>query len=340
MTASMDIAQQVDLSALNTLGLPVIAAHYAEPTTIGELQQLLVEAHRQHWPIAVLGGGSNVIPAPYIEGLVIRYAGADTHLEVDGSSGLLHASAGADWPSLVATTAEAGWWGIENLALIPGSAGAAPVQNIGAYGIEIGELIERVVYVDREDGSVKPLSAAECGFGYRDSIFKHALSERAIIVEIVLRVSRNAVPRLDYADLAQRVALPATPMAVADAVSAIRRDKLPDPQQLANAGSFFKNPTVPESLATALSERYPDMPRYPAAGGVKLAAGWLIDRCGLKGFKRGHFGIHERQALVIVHIGGGSAQELSAFASTIAEQVAERFGVQLEQEPRFLGFPA
>ncbi|MGJ8513394.1 UDP-N-acetylmuramate dehydrogenase [Carnimonas bestiolae] len=338
MTASIHIAREVDLSALNTLGLPAIAEHYAEPASISELQAVLAEARSQQWPVVVLGGGSNVIPAPYIEGVVIRYSGADTRLEVEGDSALLHAAAGADWPTLVEATAEAGWWGIENLALIPGSAGAAPVQNIGAYGVEIGELIERVVYVDQADNSVNVLSASECGFGYRDSVFKNALSERAIIVEIVLRVSRHASARLNYADLAQRVAVPATPAAVAAAVSDIRRDKLPDPRQLANAGSFFKNPTVSEAKASALAADHPDMPRYPAADGVKLAAGWLIDRCGLKGVKRGHFGIHERQALVIVHFGDGSAQELSDFANSIAAQVADRFGIQLEQEPRRLGF--
>ena len=196
-------------------------------------------------------------------------------------------------------------------------------------------MLEAVHLVHLDDGREAVLAPEECAFGYRDSVFKQALAGRVVITRLVMRLSRRAAPRLAYGDLAARVGAAPTPLEVAEAVCAVRREKLPDPATLGNAGSFFKNPVVSSAEAERLLRAHPDLPHFPQpAGRVKLAAGWLIDRCGLKGWRRGHFGVHDRQALVLVHHGGGSAEELLHFADAVAEEVQARFAIALEREPR------
>ncbi len=250
---------------------------------------------------------------------------------------LAHVGAGVNWHTLVMATAARGLWGIENLALIPGSCGAAPVQNIGAYGVELADTLQAVQVMELATGRVDWLSAQECAFGYRESIFKGELASSVVITQLVLQLSRTPEPRLGYGDLAVRLASSPTPLAVAEAVCSIRREKLPDPQVLANAGSFFKNPLVADVLAAQLLQQHPAMPNFPQQGGqTKLAAGWLIDQCGLKGMRDGAFAVHQQQALVLVHFGGGDRQGLMKTASYIADQVEARFGVRLEPEPRLI----
>ncbi|NIC07863.1 UDP-N-acetylmuramate dehydrogenase [Billgrantia bachuensis] len=324
-----------DLSSANTLGLPCLAERFAAPSAIGPLRRLLRQAAERDWTLTILGGGSNLILPERLSGLVLKPALRHWWLERQGSRVLVHVGAGVEWHALVMALAGRGLWGTENLALIPGFCGAAPIQNIGAYGVELCEVLEAVQVLFVEDGRSAVLTPEECVFGYRDSIFKGELEGRVVITGLTLRLSRVASPRLAYGDLAQRVGPCPGPLEVAEAVCAIRREKLPDPAELGNAGSFFKNPIVESERAAELLASWPAMPHFELPDGrVKLAAGWLIDQCGLKGWRSGHFGVHDRQALVLVHFGGGSAAELLAFADRVVGQVQARFGVMLEREPR------
>ncbi|SEK62752.1 UDP-N-acetylmuramate dehydrogenase [Halomonas daqiaonensis] len=335
---SLVVQARHDLSRANTLGLPCQAEHFAAPESVCELREALDLAHCEGWQLTLLGGGSNLILPAWLPGLVIRPSMQGWWLEEgEGDTVLVHAEAAVVWHELVMALVGKGLWGIENLALIPGHCGAAPIQNIGAYGVELSDAIEAVHLVHLDDGREAVLSPKECAFGYRDSVFKGAFAGRVVITRLVLRLSRTPRPRLGYGDLAARVAAEPSALDVAEAVCAIRREKLPDPTVLGNAGSFFKNPVVEANLASRLMVDYPTMPHFPQAEGrVKLAAGWLIDQCGLKGWREGHFGMHERQALVLVHFGGGNAAELLDFAGRVADSVSERFGVILEREPRLV----
>ncbi|WP_163559079.1 UDP-N-acetylmuramate dehydrogenase [Halomonas sp. NO4] len=335
---SIAVHAEHDLGGANTLGLPCVAERFAAPRHVGELREALALAGDRGWPLTLLGGGSNLILPARLPGLVVQPALERWWLEPMGEGVRVHAEAGVDWHRLVMALAERGLWGTENLALIPGHCGAAPIQNIGAYGVELGDVLEAVHLLHRDDGREAVLGAAECAFGYRDSVFKRALADRVVITRLVLRLSPTPRPRLAYGDLAGRVGEAPTPLAVAEAVCAVRREKLPDPAELGNAGSFFHNPVVTADTAARLLHEAPTMPHFPQPDGrVKLAAGWLIDQCGLKGWREGHFGVHDRQALVLVHFGGGSAEELLAFADRVAEQVSSRFGVMLQREPRLAG---
>ncbi|SBR49540.1 UDP-N-acetylmuramate dehydrogenase [Halomonas sp. HL-93] len=340
MAAEMNVPgvqQEVDLSGANTLRLPCRAERYAAPGTLAELQRVLAVARHEGWSITVLGGGSNVLLPARLSGIVIRPSLNQWWVQAQGGQLLAHVGAGVNWHRLVMALAASGLWGTENLALIPGDSGAAPVQNIGAYGVELADVLAAVQVVERATGKVRWLSCDACQFGYRDSIFKGALAESVIITRVVLKLSRLPRPTLGYGDLAMRVPESPTPLAVANAVCAIRGEKLPDPKELANAGSFFKNPFVTDQFAEQLRQRYPDMPCFPQGNGqTKLAAGWLIDQCGLKGFRKGAFAVHERQALVLVHFGGGDRQGLLALANSVAAQVAKQFGVTLTSEPRLI----
>ncbi|MCG6657839.1 UDP-N-acetylmuramate dehydrogenase [Halomonas campisalis] len=336
---SATILTEHDLSRANTLGLPCVAERLAAAVSDAQLCATLRLAAERGWPLTLLGGGSNLILPERLPGLVVQPAMADWWLEEgDADSVRVHVEAGVNWHELVMALAGRGLWGVENLALIPGRCGAAPIQNIGAYGVELCEVLEAVHLRYLADGREAVFTPADCAFGYRDSVFKGELEGRVVITRLVLRLSQAPRPRLDYGDLASRVRGGPTPLAVAEAVCAIRREKLPDPRHLGNAGSFFKNPLVRGELAERLLADHPGMPHFVQPDGrVKLAAGWLIDRCGLKGWREGHFGVHERQALVLVHFGGGSAAELLAFAAAVAGRVTERFGVELEREPRLAG---
>lgn len=328
-----------DLTSANTLGLPCMAERFCAPQSLTELQAALAEARGQGGALTLLGGGSNLILPEHLPGLVVRPALTNWWVE-EGEDGTarVHAEAGVVWHELVMALAARGLWGIENLALIPGHCGAAPIQNIGAYGVELCEVLEALQVVDLADGREAWMTPQECDFGYRDSIFKGALDGKVVITRLILRLSRTPRPQLSYGDLAARVGASPSALEVAEAVCAIRREKLPDPAVLGNAGSFFKNPVVEAAQAEALLAEYPTLPHFAQPDGrVKLAAGWLIDQCGLKGSREGHFGVHERQALVLVHFGGGSADELLAFAERVAGTVRERFGVLLEREPRLAG---
>lgn len=332
------IRSDVSLTAYNTLGFESTAEWFAAPRTLDECKAVLAEAQARSLPITVLGGGSNVILAPLVSGLVIAPSMTAVRYEENNQGTVrVYAEAGVEWSALVVETAERGLWGIENLALIPGHCGAAPVQNIGAYGVELADVID-TIHVVYFDGQEVAIPAQKAGFGYRDSIFKHALAGQCLITAIELIVHRQADPKLSYGDLAARVAVPCTPAEVVAAVSDIRREKLPDPRELGNVGSFFKNPVITREHAEQLLAQNALMPHYIISEvEVKVPAAWLIDQCGFKGCTYGSVGVHDRQALVLVNRGGGNAEALMALAERIQRQVEEQFGITLEPEPRQMG---
>ncbi len=337
----MEIHRGVQLQGLNTLSLPAVAGHFCTVTNDDELQEALAYSRRHSLAVTAIGGGSNLVLAGDIPGLVIRIA--STGIEVvaeDDDSVQVRISAGENWHQLVLETLSRGWYGLENLALIPGCAGAAPIQNIGAYGVELCEHFVSLEALILPAGEWQSMDGEDCRFGYRDSIFKRRLRDRALITAVTLALSKRPAPRLDYPELAAALATTPdpTPQQVCEAVVALRRRKLPDPALRPNAGSFFKNPVVTDSRLRDLREIYPEMPSYPlAAGGAKIPAAWLIDRAGWKGVSRGPVGVHDRQPLVLVNQGGARGSELLALASEIAADIKRRYHITLEIEPRVLG---
>ncbi|MDV6319943.1 UDP-N-acetylmuramate dehydrogenase [Chromohalobacter sp. HP20-39] len=323
----------------NTLGLPCRADRFIAATTHDEIRAALAIAARDASALNIVGGASNLILASRLSGVTLQVACDDWWWEENDDQTIrVYAQAGLSWHDLVTACVERGWWGIENLALIPGHVGAAPIQNIGAYGVELADVLEAVHVIHCDDGRDAVFSRDACEFAYRDSIFKRALAGRVVVTQVVLRLSRSPSPCLGYGDLAQRVSAHPGVREIFDAVCAVRREKLPDPAVLGNAGSFFTNPVLEATQAGRLLREYPTMPHFPQPNGrVKLAAGWLIERCGFKGARWGAFGVHERQALVLVHFGGGDRQELLALAEHIRDTVQQAFGVLLEREPRLMG---
>ena len=289
----------------------------------------------------VLGGGSNVVLTGDFDGLVLLIGlHGRKVIREDDDAWYVEAAAGENWHEFVSWTLAEGMPGLENLALIPGTVGAAPIQNIGAYGLEMCERFVSLRAIELATGETIELDADACRFGYRDSFFKQEGRERFVIVSVTFRLPKAWVPRAGYADIARELAAVGlgdstpSPQAIFDAVVAVRRAKLPDPLALGNAGSFFKNPVVEAAQFDALRAKEPEVVSYRQADGrVKLAAGWLIDRCGWKGRSMGAAGVHERQALVLVNHGGASGAEVLALAKAIQQDVAQRFGVELEAEP-------
>lgn len=331
------VEHNADLSDLNTLGLPAQAACLVRPTTLDALEQVLADRDPQA-PVYVIGEGSNLVIQGNLPGLTI-------HLALDGMIRVreteqhvwVAAGAGVHWDDLVAWTVEQGWQGLENLSLIPGTAGAAPYQNIGAYGVELAQVLEQVTVMEIASGKVTHYSCEECEFAYRDSRFKGRDKGRYIITGIELKLNRQANCNISYGPLKQHFeGLPpqaVTAAAVRKQVIAIRQSKLPDPAVLANAGSFFKNPVVSSEKAQALKIAFPDLVAYPQHNGVKLAAGWLIEAAGWKGRQLGPVGMHSEQALVLVNHGGATPSDVLALAAAVRGDVWQAFGVQLEQEP-------
>lgn len=289
----------------------------------------------------VLGGGNNILFTRRFEGTLIKPAATGiTVIGEDADTVTLRAEAATDWDRMVAWCVERGLWGAENLSLIPGTVGASPVQNIGAYGAEAAGIIYRVHLYDTLRREHVTLEKADCRFAYRDSIFKHEMRGRTVITAVELRLGKHPSPNLAYGDLKAQVEARggASIANIRNAVCAIRRSKLPDPDTLGNAGSFFKNPVVDNATAERLREEDPACPVYPvsAHGMCKLAAGWLIDRAGLKGFRMGRVGVHERQALVLVNFGGATGNEVIALARYVQDRVFDRFGVRIEPEVNIL----
>jgi UDP-N-acetylmuramate dehydrogenase len=329
------------LRAYNTFGIDARARWFCRAQTPGQFAAVLRDPRVAGMPHLVLGGGSNIVLTRDFDGVVLHVALTGKRLvHEDDEAWYVEAAAGENWHAFVAWTLASGFPGLENLALIPGTVGAAPIQNIGAYGLEMAERFDSLRAVELASGETVVLDAAQCRFGYRDSFFKREGRDRFAITAVTFRLPKRWTPRADYADIARAMDSSeagrgsATPRAIFDAVVAVRRAKLPDPAVLGNAGSFFKNPVVDAAMFEALRAREPQLVSYPQADGrVKLAAGWLIDRCGWKGRAMGAAAVHERQALVLVNRGGATGAAILALARAIQDDVRTRYGVQLEPEP-------
>lgn len=333
-----------DLSGLTTLRLPARAAHFLRVETELAVAEACALASAQHWPLYVLGGGSNIVLRDDVPGLVMHMALRGIQRCDDFSTPtqtVIEAAAGESWHAFTQHTVAMGLCGLENLSLIPGSVGAAPVQNIGAYGVEIQDVLHSLRAYDRQHQQFVELQPSDCAFAYRDSVFKSGQPGRYVITAVRFAFPVGRLLQLGYGDIraeleAQGVVQP-TPATVAQAVMAIRQRKLPDPNVLANAGSFFKNPVVPRDQVKKLHEQYPNLVAYPVSVDKpewqKVAAGWLIEQAGWKGVRRGGVGVHAKQALVLVHEGGCHGQDLLALAADIVASVEQRFGIRLEQEP-------
>lgn len=323
----------------NTLQLPARAEWLAMPASESDAVALLQDTRWRTLPRTVIGEGSNLVLCADLAGLVIRPSMLGVAVvEEDAHEVLIDVQAGENWDRLVAETVTRGWQGLENLSLIPGTVGAAPYQNIGAYGAELADVLVSVRACALDDGHLETFSAERCAFAYRDSFFKSSEPGRWLITSVRLRLRKQAQLNLGYADLRARFdALPATQQTVAGVrqlICALRRSKLPDPAVLPNAGSFFKNPLVSSQHYAQLRQRYPDIVAYPQPDGqVKLAAGWLIERAGWKGKREGDLGMHAQQALVLVNHGEATGSQVLAFAAQVRDTVAAMFAVQLEQEP-------
>lgn len=335
---TLQVQAQVSLKPFNSFGIDVRAQLYAEARGDGDVREALAYAASQQLPVWVMGGGSNVLLTRDVCALVLRMASQGIRVvHDDGVQVVVEAEAGEPWHPFVLWTLEQGFAGLENLSLIPGTVGAAPMQNIGAYGVEIKDVFAGLTALDRHTGELRDFSLAECDFAYRDSLFKHQVG-RWLILRVRFALSRAAHLKLDYGPVLQRLAEQGisqpTPRDVSDVICSIRREKLPDPAQLGNAGSFFKNPLVSQALAAQLQAQYPDLVAYPQADGqMKLAAGWLIDKAGWKGFREGDAGVHRLQALVLVNYGAASGQNIADLALRIQRDIATRFNVELEMEP-------
>lgn len=329
---------QFNLQKFNTLASPVIADFFVSVSSEAELWEAIKFARERHLPLLILGGGSNVVLHQHFHGLVvhIRLLGKALMRE-DSDFYYLRAAAGENWHELVEYCLHNHYWGLENLSLIPGSVGAAPIQNIGAYGVELKDVFSELTALDIKSGLSISFTADACQFGYRDSVFKQALLDKYVITSVTLKLRKQPQPVVDYPALKQALAgygEPVTPLQISEAVCNIRRSKLPDPQQVPNVGSFFKNPIVNEGKLGQLLREYPDLVFYPAhLGHFKLAAGWLIDRAGWKGYQ-GEACVHAQQALVLTNPQRQTGSCVLALAEQIQQSVAKLFGVGLEQEPR------
>ncbi len=343
MPLTLIIEKNVPLQPYNSLSLPAQAEFFCAVGNLEDLGEALNFAKKGQLNVTPLGGGSNVVLSGDIDGLVIQLNLRGMSYAIEGAAVQVTFAAGENWHRAVITTLQKGWFGMENLSLIPGNMGAAPIQNIGAYGVELADLFHSLRAMEVATGKVVTFTKGECQFGYRDSLFKTQCRDQYIILDVTLSLTTEPQVNLSYPALRSAAEGHAnypnlTAIDVSELVMAIRRDKLPDPLNLPNAGSFFKNPVVSAARAADLLLRYPDMPHFAQAlSQVKIPAAWLIDQCGFKGVIRGAVGVHTQQALVLVNFGGGTGQQLLALADEISTAVAGRFAIALELEPRVYG---
>jgi len=344
----MRIEERKSLKALNTFGVDGAAKYFAEIRSAEHLRELLVDARFSGERKFVLGGGSNILLTGDFDGLVIKNAIPGIEgVSRDAAEVIVKAEAGEVWQDLVTWCIEKNYGGLENLSLIPGLVGASPVQNIGAYGVEVKDVFHELEAIEICSGKSVKFGAGDCAFGYRDSVFKHQLQGQFVITSVSFKLTDLSGPqaayqyRTDYGDLRKKLAemkvRDLSLRAVSDAICRIRRAKLPDPKELGNAGSFFKNPSVPKVQYEILAARYPAMPHFSQDdGSVKIPAGWLIEQCGWKGKRAGCVGVHKDQALVLVHYGGASGREILDLAHSIQVSVKKQFEIELLLEVNVL----
>lgn len=320
-----------DAKRYSTFRLAATLSRVIEIASVAELQ-----AYCPKQSPLILGEGSNCIFLSDWQTDIVRFVGADIVTELHDDRLQLHVSAGCNWHHFVETTVIEGWWGLENLALIPGSVGAAPVQNIGAYGVEMADCCTYVDFFYWDSRTIERLSRDQCAFGYRDSIFKTTLAGKGIIVAVGFELKRQGVARLSYKGL-DHLSPDVSPLEVMRSVITLRRSKLPDPTRIANCGSFFKNPVIEFAQYQILAQQYPIVPHYPQSNQqVKVAAAWLIEQVGLKGYQLGDIGSYQLQPLVLVNYGHGTSEQLIQLVDIIQRAVLEKFGIHLEPEVRLL----
>ena len=340
----MEVLEAYSLRNHNTFGLDISADFYLSLNSLDDVFSYCKNPELLNLPVCILGGGSNIIFANDFHGLVLHInlkgkeivIETDTHVE-------LKVAAGENWHQTVLYAVEQGWWGIENLSLIPGTVGAAPIQNIGAYGVEICDVFKELEAVEISTGKTHVFDKKNCEFAYRESVFKNKLADRYIISSVTLQLAKQAKPILSYSELERNVdnynPEELTSEIISDVVCHIRQSKLPDPATIGNAGSFFKNPVISESLFQSLQGAYPELPHFKVESEgepdyqYKLAAAWLIDQCGWKGASLGGVGVYEKQALVLVNKADAKPDEVLQLAENIRQSVRNKFGVELEREP-------
>lgn len=323
----------------NTFGMDVKAAKFLEYNSVAELQEMIRQGMITA-PWLHIGCGSNILFTKNFDGTIVhsRITGMETVAENEDFVEV-KVGGGVVWDDFVKTTVENGWFGAENLSLIPGEVGASAVQNIGAYGVEVKDFIAEVEGVDMKSGEIRLFSNADCDYAYRHSIFKTKLKGRYAITHVTYRLGKKPVLHLDYGNILAALPEDKTELTAADvrkAIIDIRNAKLPDPKVTGNAGSFFMNPIVSTEKFDELQTLYPSMPHYEAKGGVKIPAGWLIDQCGLKGMIRGNVGVHKNQALVLVNRGGAKPEEIVALSDFVRGKVKEKFGIDIKPEVNFV----
>lgn len=333
----MKILKDYDLTKLNTFGISARAKFFAEIKSEFDLKELFQSQEFKNNKKLFLGGGSNILITHDFDGLIIlnRLKGIEI-LSETGDNVFIKSMGGEMWHELVRFTVNRGLWGIENLSSIPGTVGAAPMQNIGAYGVEIKDTLENVETYELETGEKKIFKNEECKFGYRDSFFKSKLKEKYFITAVTLKLSKKENKRLEYKILQEYLKENKIEVKnsknVSEAITAIRKSKLPDPKVIGNAGSFFKNIFLTEKKMKDLLVTYPEMPHFEEDGMIKISAAWLIEKCGWKGQRVGNAGVHDRQALVLVNHGGATGEEIKELSEKIIASVFSKFGLTLERE--------
>ena len=332
------------LKSLHTFGMDVRTAHFVEYTSVDELEALLVRMQSE-WetlPWLHMGGGSNLLfTSDYYQGVILHSAIKGWQV-VDEDEECVHLRVGAGvvWDELVAYTVAQGWGGMENLSLIPGEVGASAVQNIGAYGMEAKDLIETVDTIEIATGTSRTFACEECGYAYRQSVFKSELKGKFVVTHVTYRLQKNPVFHLDYGNIRaelERMGGEVSLESVRRAVISIRESKLPDPKVTGNAGSFFMNPVVPRGVMEHIRQDYPHMPFYEVdAEHVKIPAGWMIEQCGWRGRAMGRAAVHDKQALVLVNLGGATGDEVMALSDAVRSDVKEKFGIDIHPEVNFI----
>ena len=333
----------IDLQPYNSFGFHTTAKYFVEINDIQELESLIRTDLFKNEKHLILSGGNNVLfQNEAFDGIVVHLntKGIEV-IHEEGNEVVVRAQAGEDWPDFVRFTVKQGWFGLENLAHIPGKVGAAPVQNIGAYGMELKDSFLQCEALHLETGAKRVFKKDECGFGYRESVFKNELKGQYVITAVDFLLHKQAELKLEYGNikayLAEHGINTPTSQQLHDAICAIRDAKLPDVKQIGSAGSFFKNPVVSAEQFEVLQHSYPNIPHYPEADGkVKVPAGWLIEQAGWKGWRDEHVGVYEKQALVLVHYGGGSGRDIVELAQRIQQSVEEKFGIRINPEVNFV----
>ena len=332
------IESDINLVSYNTFGVAAIAKHFSRIKTLEDLKEVLDKNKTLNEKLLILGGGSNVLftQNPDVWVLKSELKGIN---KIDENENFIWVEVfgGEDWHTFVMNSLSQGWNGLENLSLIPGCVGASPIQNIGAYGVEIKDLISKVYAIDLKSGNELVFENEDCRFGYRNSIFKQELKGKLFIYKVIFKLMKSPEVNVSYRALKdelekENISDP-TPGDIANAVIKVRRSKLPDPAEIGNSGSFFKNPEVSIETFNPLKEKFENIPNYPAPEGkIKLAAGWLIEKAGWKGYRTGNIGVHEKQALVLVNYGGGTGKEVFDLSEEIIKDVQSKFGITLVRE--------